>query len=215
MAQPANLKPKIEALNKVFQFYYKENHKTLRKAYDFYIPFIIGRKKRLQEFQNQYIPFSVALFLEGVRNSTAKMDGEPNAALIEALRKKLLNKIFDRDFEQYWNVIESELERNPTDPKAVSTAVASLLMYKLYGPESSEPRPDRIDSQRHIIAAEFQVGKIHYQYSRGSRIALERLTNPKFDAINVPEAHPEGKKDDEVKENVSDTAKVDQKTEKN
>ena len=45
MAQSADLKAKIEGLNKVFQFYYKENFKTLRKATDFYIPWFIGRKK--------------------------------------------------------------------------------------------------------------------------------------------------------------------------
>ena len=56
MAQSADLKAKIEGLNKVFQFYYKENFKTLRKATDFYIPWFIGRKKRLEEFQKQYIP---------------------------------------------------------------------------------------------------------------------------------------------------------------
>ena len=44
MAQSADLKAKIEGLNKVFQFYYKENFKTLRKATDFYIPWFIGRK---------------------------------------------------------------------------------------------------------------------------------------------------------------------------
>lgn len=97
MAQSANLKAKIEGLNKVFQFYYKENFKTLRKATDFYIPWFIGRKKRLEEFQKQYIPFSVALFLEGVRNSTLKMEGEPNEELIEALRTKLLHKSFKPD----------------------------------------------------------------------------------------------------------------------
>ena len=53
MAQSADLKAKIEALNKVFQFYYKENFKTLRKATDFYIPWFMGRKKRLEEFQKQ------------------------------------------------------------------------------------------------------------------------------------------------------------------
>ena len=48
MAQSADLKAKIEALNKVFQFYYKENFNTLRKATDFYIPWFMGRKKRLE-----------------------------------------------------------------------------------------------------------------------------------------------------------------------
>ena len=47
MAQSAILKAKFEGLNKVFQFYYKENFKTLRIATDFYIPWFIGRKKRL------------------------------------------------------------------------------------------------------------------------------------------------------------------------
>ncbi|WP_435371059.1 hypothetical protein, partial [Parasutterella excrementihominis] len=167
MAQSADLKAKIEGLNKVFQFYYKENFKTLRKATDFYIPWFIGRKKRLEEFQKQYIPFSVALFLEGVRNSTLKMEGEPNEELIEALRTKLLHKSFKPDFDEYWNVIESTLERNPENPKEVSDAVSALLMFKLYGPKASEPMPEKLDSQRHTIASEFQVGKIHYQYSRG------------------------------------------------
>lgn len=188
MSDGKDIKPKIESLNKVFQFYYKENYKVLRKATDFYLPFFIGRKKRIAEFEKQYIPFSVALFLEGVRNSTSKMEGVPDENLISALRKKLLNKIFDADFEQYWNVIESELERSPTNPKAVSDALSSLLLFKLYGPEASEHRPDLIESQRHIIATEFQVGKIHYQYSRGARIALERIKNPEFDPINVPAA---------------------------
>ena len=89
MAQSADLKAKIEGLNKVFQFYYKENFKTLRKATDFYIPWFIGRKNAWKNFKKQYIPFSVALFLEGVRNSTLKMEGEPNEELIEALRAKL------------------------------------------------------------------------------------------------------------------------------
>ena len=174
MAQSADLKAKIEGLNKVFQFYYKENFKTLRKATDFYIPWFIGRKKRLEEFQKQYIPFSVALFLEGVRNSTLKMEGEPNEELIEALRAKLLHKSFKPDFDEYWNVIESTLERNPENPKEVSDAVSALLMFKLYGPKASEPMPEKLDSQRHTIASEFQVGKIHYQYSRGVRIAFEK-----------------------------------------
>ena len=182
MAQSADLKAKIEGLNKVFQFYYKENFKTLRKATDFYIPWFIGRKKRLEEFQKQYIPFSVALFLEGVRNSTLKMEGEPNEELIEALRTKLLHKSFKPDFDEYWNVIESTLERNPENPKEVSDAVSALLMFKLYGPKASEPMPEKLDSQRHT------VGKIHYQYSRGVRIALERLLNPKFDPEFVPRA---------------------------
>lgn len=143
MAQSADLKAKIEGLNKVFQFYYKENFKTLRKATDFYIPWFIGRKKRLEEFQKQYIPFSVALFLEGVRNSTLKMEGEPNEELIEALRAKLLHKSFKPDFDEYWNVIESTLERNPENPKEVSDAVSALLMFKLYGPKASEPMPGK------------------------------------------------------------------------
>ena len=50
MAQSADLKAKIEALNKVFQFYYKENFKTLRKATDFYIPWFMGRKKLPSSF---------------------------------------------------------------------------------------------------------------------------------------------------------------------
>lgn len=48
--------------------------------------------------------------------------------------------------------------------------------------------PEKLDSQRHTIASEFQVSKIHYQYSRGVRIALERLLNPKFDPEFVPRA---------------------------
>lgn len=59
-------------------------------------------------------------------------------------------------------------------------------MFKLYGPKASEPMPEKLDSQRHAIASEFQVGKIHYQYSRGARIALERLLDPKFDPEFVP-----------------------------
>lgn len=149
---------------------------------------VYRKKKRLEEFQKQYIPFSVALFLEGVRNSTLKMEGEPNEELIEALRTKLLHKSFKPDFDEYWNVIESTLERNPENPKEVSDAVSALLMFKLYGPKASEPMPEKLDSQRHTIASEFQVGKIHYQYSRGVRIALERLLNPKFDPEFVPRA---------------------------
>ena len=85
-------------------------------------------------------------------------------------------------------VIESELERNPESPKEVSDAVSALLMFKLYGPKASEPMPEKLESQRHTIASEFQVGKIHYQYSRGARIALERLLDPKFDPEFVPRA---------------------------
>ena len=128
------------------------------------------------------------VFLEGVRNSTLKMEGEPNEELIEALRTKLLHKSFKPDFDEYWNVIESELERNPESPKEVSDAVSALLMFKLYGPKASEPMPEKLESQRHTIASEFQVGKIHYQYSRGARIALERLLDPKFDPEFVPRA---------------------------
>ena len=124
-AQSADLNDTVEGITTVFQFYYKENFKTLRKATDFYIPWFIGRKKRLEEFQKQYIPFSVALFLEGVRNSTLKMEGEPNEELIEALRTKLLHKSFKPDFDEYWNVIESTLERNPENPDRKSTRLNS------------------------------------------------------------------------------------------
>lgn len=110
MAQSANLKAKIEGLNKVFQFYYKENFKTLRKATDFYIPWFIGRKNAWKNFKNSTFPSQFALFLEGVRNSTLKMEGEPNEELIEALRTKLLHKSFKPDFDEYWNVIESTLK---------------------------------------------------------------------------------------------------------
>ena len=116
------------------------------------------------------------------------MEGEPNEELIEALRTKLLHKSFKPDFDEYWNVIESTLERNPENPKEVSDAVSALLTFKLYGPKASEPMPEKLDSQRHTIASEFQVGKIHYQYSRGARIALERLLDPKFDPEFVPRA---------------------------
>ena len=34
----------------------------------------------------------------------------------------------------------------------------------------------------------YQTREIHYQYSRGVRIALERLLNPKFDPEFVPRA---------------------------
>ena len=59
------------------------------------------------------------------------MEGEPNEELIEALRTKLLHKSFKPDFDEYWNVIESTLERNPENPKEVSDAVSALLMFKL------------------------------------------------------------------------------------
>lgn len=70
------------------------------------------------------------------------MEGEPNEELIEALRTKLLHKSFKPDFDEYWNVIESTLERNPENPKEVSDAVSALLMFKLYGPKASEPMPE-------------------------------------------------------------------------
>lgn len=57
MAQSADLKAKIEALNKVFQFYYKENFKTLRKATDFYIPWFMGRKNAWKNFKNSTFLF--------------------------------------------------------------------------------------------------------------------------------------------------------------
>lgn len=56
MAQSADLKAKIEGLNKVFQFYYKENFKTLRKATDFYIHWFIGRKNAWKNFKNSTFP---------------------------------------------------------------------------------------------------------------------------------------------------------------
>lgn len=46
MAKRSDLKTKIDGLNRAFQFYYKANNNTLRKASDFYLPFIFGRKKR-------------------------------------------------------------------------------------------------------------------------------------------------------------------------
>ena len=186
MAKQSDLKLKIEKLNSAFQFYYKANNNTLRKASDFYLPFVFGRKKRMAEFNAQYIPLSVAMFLESVRNTTAKMDGTPDEELIEKLREKLLPKKFESDFNAYWNLIESELERSPEDPKALSTALTNLFMFKIFGPESTDPNPNNLTSDRHQIAIDFQISKILYQYSRSSRVALEQIKDPNFNAEVIP-----------------------------
>ena len=164
MAKKSDLKTKIDGLNRAFQFYYKANNNTLRKASDFYLPFIFGRKKRMTEFNAQYIPLSVAMFLEGVRNTTAKMEGAPDVELIEALKEKLLPKVYKDDFDKYWNVIESELEINPEEPKAISVALTNLFMF------------------------EFQLGKILYQYARSSRVVLEKIKDPNYNAAVIPTA---------------------------
>ena len=188
MAKKSDLKTKIDGLNRAFQFYYKANNNTLRKASDFYLPFIFGRKKRMAEFNAQYIPLSVAMFLEGVRNTTAKMEGTPDVELIETLKEKLLPKVYKEDFDKYWNVIESELEINPEEPKAISVALTNLFMFQIFGPGSSDPNPYNQSSDRHQVAIEFQLGKILYQYSRSSRVVLERIKDSNYNAAVIPTA---------------------------
>ena len=61
MAQSANLKAKIEGLNKVFQFYYKENFKTLRKATDFYLG-LSEEKNAWKNFKNSTFPSRLLSF---------------------------------------------------------------------------------------------------------------------------------------------------------
>lgn len=180
MDQASDTAARVEALNKVFQFYYKANQTTLRKAGDFYAPIIFGRKKRLNFFSSEYIPLCLAMFLEGVRNSTAKMDGTPDEKSIAALKEKLLPRDYENAFNQYWAVIEEALEQTPSTPKALSEALSTAFMLRLFGDDTEEPHPEKISSARHQIAVDFQIGKMLYEFTRGSRIVLERLANPKF-----------------------------------
>lgn len=184
---------KAKALNRVFQYFYKKNNRTLLKASDFYIPFFFGKKKRLEEFNDQYIPLSVALFLESVRNCTCSYFNEPDIELIEKLKTDLLPAKYEETFDQYWNVINEELRKNPKDQKAMNSSITTLLLYKLYGPEASDPNEYNMNSQRHQVALDFQIGRLLFEYYSGTNTALLGLkdqegkpyiTNPKVKAGN-------------------------------
>ena len=61
MAQSADLKAKIEGLNKVFQFYYKENFKTLRKAISTFLG-LSEEKNAWKNFKNSTFPSRLLSF---------------------------------------------------------------------------------------------------------------------------------------------------------
>lgn len=169
------LEAKVEVVNKVFQNYYKDVHHSLLKASDFYVPWFIKRKERIAEFDAQYIPLSVAMLVEGLRSTTTKRDGKPDTMLMSRMRNKLLPEQYKKDFEDYCDLIEREQAKGHEDIRPLVKELTTLLMYKLFGPDASIPNEDIINSSRHQMAVDFQIGRFLFFLTKGSEKGFDYL----------------------------------------
>lgn len=166
---------KVKILTKVYNFYLITNKRVMLKASDFYIPLFFGKQKKVEEFDGEYNPLLIASFLEAVRNSSIKVEGKVDERLIEKLHDDLVRPIFVNNFDSYWDLINSELVKNPADPRPMVEALTTKFLNRLYGPNASEPRPDKISSYRHRVAVDFQVGKLLFELNKSCERMLQKL----------------------------------------
>lgn len=160
---------------RVFDHFYKSRFKHLLKASDFYVPFFFGKKKRIEEFSLEYKPLATAAFTEALRNYTVRKTGKPDEELIAMFVNKNVPDTIRPFYDSYWDLINSELEKNPENSKELVSSLATLFMYRLFGPESTEPNPDILNSHRHQIAVDFQVGNMMFEYTQGLKTVLDKL----------------------------------------
>ncbi len=176
-----------DRLQKVYEHFYKASYKSILKSTDFHVPWFFDKKKRLEEFGRDYRCLTLTAFNEAIRNNTAKLTGTPDLELIDYFSKKYLDITTSPIYESYWDVAESEIERNPKDVKPVVTALSTLLMYRLFGPEAGEPNEYILNSSRHQVAVDFQIGTLMFEYYRGVNMVLTG-------GEKKPEQKPEGNK---------------------
>lgn len=163
----------ISSVQRVYDHFYKSRYKSFLKASDFYVPFFFGKKKRLAEFAKEYAPFAAACFTESLRNLTAKDNGEPDKELIAAFVNKNVSAAIKPTYDDYWNLICREVDKNPEDARNIVSGLSTLFMYKLFGPDAAEPNPDTLNSHRHQVAMDFQVGSLMFEFTHGLKVVLD------------------------------------------
>lgn len=166
---------KVKSLTKVYNFYLTTNRRVMLKASDFYIPLFFGKQKKVTEFDNEYTPLLLASFLEAARNSSIKVEGKVDERLVETLHNDLVKPVYVNNFDSYWDLINSELIKNPEDPRPMVEALTMKFLNRLYGPHASEPREDKLSSYRHRVALDFQIGKLLFELNKGCEVMLKKL----------------------------------------
>lgn len=169
----------INAVQRVYDHFFKSRYKAFLKASDFYVPFFFGKKKRLAEFSRQYAPFAAACFTESLRNLTAKEKGQPDEELIAAFVNKNVSAALKPTYEEYWDLICTEVDKNPEDARQIVSGLSTLLMYKLFGPDADEPNPNTLHSHRHQVAMDFQVGSLMFEFTHGVKVLLGKEKDKK------------------------------------
>ena len=164
----------ISAVQRVYDHFSKSRYKSFLKASDFYVPFFFGKKKRLADFSKEYAPFAAACFTETLRNQTAKDSGEPNEELISAFVNKYVPEALKPAYDEYWTLICTEVDKNPEDARQIVSGLSTLFMYKLFGPNAEQPDPDILNSHRHQVAMDFQVGSLMFEFTHGIKVVLEK-----------------------------------------
>lgn len=162
-------------INQVFQHYYKMVNHSLLKASDFHVPWFIKRKERLSEFEDQYAPLSVAMLVEAIRGATTKQFGSPEEMLMEQMRKKLLSVDRQKSFDSYWRLIQEENAKQNDTIRPLVSGLSTLFMYKLFGPEATDPNPAVLNSTRHQVAVDFQIGRYLFSLIQGVEKGLDHL----------------------------------------
>lgn len=128
----------------------------------------------MAEFSKEYAPFAAACFTEILRNQTAKDSGEPNEELISAFVNKYVPETLKPAYDEYWTLICTEVDKNPEDARQIVSGLSTLFMYKLFGPDAEQPNPDILNSHRHQVAMDFQVGSLMFEFTHGIKVVLEK-----------------------------------------
>ncbi len=161
-------------LGRVYEHFHNKSFPVFIKACDFYVPWFFGRKAKQLVFLDEFRPFSVATFIEALRNNTSKINGTPNEELMNAFCDRLLNSKSRPLYNIYWDFICSEIEKNPEEVKPIVSGLTTLFMGRIFGPRGLEEDPKKLTSHMTQIAVDFQVGTLMFEYFSGTKSVLTR-----------------------------------------
>ncbi len=161
-------------LGRVYEHFYNTRFSIFIKACDFHVPWFFGRKARQLLFLDEFRPFALAAFNEGLRNNSSKIYGAPSVQLMDAFCDKLLNSKSRPLYNMYWKFICSEIEKNPDEVKPIVSGLTTLFLDRIFGPKGLEDDPQKLTSHMTQIAVDFQVGSLMYEYYSGTKSVLTR-----------------------------------------
>ncbi len=59
-------------------------------------------------------------------------------------------------------------------PVKLSAAEVHSLCISFFGPNAEQPDPDILNSHRHQVAMDFQVGSLMFEFTHGIKVVLEK-----------------------------------------